>query len=321
MRTLIAFYHLCLKMLTMKQSQVSHISNYRIAKSGYCMILILFSLVSLSAMAQNADSIVLIHKNRTTIIPVPVKSKKTAIEITDSNRVIEIGVSSRELSDNHTSVPEFIPGKSTKTIKWFSRFETGYTMIFSQQHDPGYYYNPYDSITYWVYYNNDIIQGLKVGLSVYEKEKIINQKFSFALGFDLGYSVLTRNGKNPPEASYDSVVNVMDGGDPLRVGRFQLICPLEFRYRITQTKSVSFFRVGLNLGTTFNLYRFSSDLKSIYTYNQFSGNTPFLIQPKLGWESGKIGFTAAIEFRITYSNYTYGGFSYPVTFALTYRFY
>lgn len=298
-----------------------YILPYRIAKAGYWMLLFVFGLISLSSIAQNADSIILIHKNRTTIIPVPENSKKTTVEINDSNRVIEICVSSRDLPDDPgSSLDYLLPARRTKTIKWFSRIETGYTVIFSQKQEPRYYYDPYDSLTHWHYYNNDIIQGLKVGLSVYEKQKSINEKFSFVLGFDLGYSVLTRKGKSPPESLYDSVVNLMIGGEPIKINRFQLLCPLEFRYRITHSKSVSYLRMGINLGASFDIYNFNLKKGGNYIYS-LSGNTPFVIQPKLGWESERIGFIAIAEFRIRYYKNTYEGLSFPFSFALTYRLY
>ena len=231
--------------------------------------------VILATMAQKADSIVVNYDNQQTTIPVPAFGKQTTIKIADSVQMIEINVSRRGISDisKQTLYPANI-GSSQKTknkAKWFSEIEVGYTLSVP------YYYSP--SSSSYSYREGGNFQGYKLGLSVREKTRNINDKTAFVTGFKLGY-----------EQSFRNVDEQVTGNSPVyRSSFFKMLFPFAGKRQITVFDRPAYFSYGANFifGYSFISRKNNSNTESVYD------NGLLFLEPFLGIEFNKVGFRIA----------------------------
>jgi hypothetical protein len=56
------------------------------------LLLLIIGMTAAAAMAQKADSVIVIYDNQKTIVPLPVFGSQTSVSYADSNKVVEIGV-------------------------------------------------------------------------------------------------------------------------------------------------------------------------------------------------------------------------------------
>jgi hypothetical protein len=231
--------------------------------------------VILATKAQKADSIVVNYDNQQTTIPVPAFGKQTTIKIADSIQMIEINVSRRGISDisKQTLYPANM-GSSQKTknkAKWFSQVEAGYTLSVP------YYYSPTSS--FYAYREGGNLQGYKLGLSVREKTRNINNKTAFVTGFKLGY-----------EQSFRNVDVQVTGNSPVyRSSFYQLIFPFAGKRQITAFGLPAYVSYGANFifGYSFITRKNDFNTESIYD------NGLLFLEPFLGIEFNKVGFRIA----------------------------
>jgi len=277
-------------------------------------------------MAQESDSIVVTYDNQHTTIPVPEFGKQTTVKMADSIQVIEMSISRRKLSD--IKQPALYPSnnvtvvKPVKKTKWYSQLEAGYTIGFISNNInntisvDSYEFINLEPIVFNV--NTDILKGYKLGLSIYEKERIINTKFSYISGFKLGFAQSFRESKAIPVVD-DTIVHVFVGYEPIRLSRIQFLFPIGFRYHYKTGKSDSRLNIGTNIGSSIEYdgrKGYSGVVKNFRS-------TPLLLQPYLGLEVGKIGLLASTEIAFG-SNYDYRStntINISIGLSLTYRFF
>lgn len=272
-------------------------------------------------LAQEADSIVVTYDNQRTIISVPAFGKQTTIKMADSVQMIEIGVSRRKLSDfvqaNNISSHTASSGKQLKKTKWYSQIEAGYTLKF---------YNGPSSdhiiingiVPTTLYYNTDNTPGYKLGISVFENERSLNERFSYISGFKIGFAQSFRKSKEIPVVN-DTLGLMYAGYEPVTTTSLQFLFPLGFRQYLGTGKSGSSISFGANIGSSINLVKQG---RSSYGA-QFSG-TPLVIDPFIGFEKGKFGILASANLSFV-SKYVLSTretglkVDYGIGFALTYR--
>jgi hypothetical protein len=294
---------------------------YRKMKKLSNLLLLIFGLSTFSAIAQMADSVVVIYDNQKTIIPVPAFGSQTTIKLADSIQTIEIGVSRRKPNDipmSQQNVSFDLKGdKPLKKVKWYSQVEAGYTIKFiAGSSSESIIVNGTEPAT--LYYNTDNQQGYKIGISVFEKERYISNNFSYVSGFKLGFAQSYRKGKSQ-DIVQDSVLHLYVGYEPLTTSSIQFLFPFGFRQNIGSGISVSRIIFGSNIGSSIDLMK----TKGINGYINFGGS-PLIIQPFLGFEKGKLGIliTADFPFRSTYNvstRETVLKIDDGIGFSLTYR--
>ncbi len=293
---------------------------------AHTMILLLMIGITTLTNAQEADSIVVTFDNQHTIIPLPAFGKQITIKMADSVQMIEIGVSRRKLRDIQQAAlypsNPVTAGNPSKKVKWYSQIEVGYTMDFMSNSSKNVNIESTDFINLEPVvfcYNTDNLKGYKIGLSIFEKERYINNKLSFINGFKLGFAQSFRKYKEIPSAN-DTVVHIYVGYEALNITRIQFLFPFELSCLIASGKSNTKLSFGSNIGSSigFNKMRHSS-IKS------FTGS-PLILQPFLGIEKGKLGLltSANLSFGSTY-NYSMPdigwNLGYGIGISLTYRLY
>jgi hypothetical protein len=274
-------------------------------------------------MAQETDSIVVTYDNQRTIIPVPSFGKQTTIKMADSIQIIEIGVSRRKLSD--IVQPDKYPSttvaaiKPLKKTKWYSQIEAGYTLKFynGPSSDP-IIINGTDPVT--LYYNTDNTPGYKLGISIFENERSLNERFSYISGFKIGFAQSFRKYKDIP-FEHDTSARMYVGFEPVTTTSLQFLFPLGFRQYLVTGKSGSSISFGANIGSSINLVK----QKGSSYGTQFSG-TPLVIDPFIGFEKGKFGIQASANLSFV-SKYVLSTretglkVDYGIGLSLTYRFF
>jgi len=274
-------------------------------------------------MAQEADSIVVTYDNQYTIIPVPSFGKQTTIKMTDSVQVIEIGVSRKKINDfaqaNTISSTSAASGKPLKKTKWYSQIEAGYTLKFytgpSSDH---IIINGTEATT--LYYNTNNTPGYKAGISIFENERSINERFSYISGFKIGFAQSFRKYRDIP-AVHDTSARMFVGFEPVTTTNLQFLFPLGFRQYFGTGKSGSSTSFGANFGSSINLVKQN---RSSYGA-QFSG-TPLVIDPFIGFEKNKFGILATADLSFV-SKYVLSTrdtglkVDFGIGLSLTYRFF
>lgn len=282
---------------------------------------LIFGITTLTR-AQEADSIVVTYNNQSTIIPVPAFGKQITIKMADSVQMIEIGVSRRRLSD--IVQPDRYPSntvtadKPLKKTKWYSQIEAGYTMKF--------YTGPSsETITLngneltTLYYNTDNISGYKAGISIFEKERSLSERFSYISGFKIGFAQSFRRSQNIPEVQ-DTLARIFVGFSPMTTTSLQFLFPLGFRQYLGTGKSGSLINYGANIGSSINR------VKQKYSSLGAQSSTFLIIDPFFGFEKGKIGIQALVNLSFD-SKYNYSvhnttlNVEYGIGLSLTYRFF
>jgi hypothetical protein len=284
------------------------------------ILVLIIGIITLTT-AQEADSIVVTYDNQHTIIPVPAFGKQTTIKMADSVQMIEIGVSRRKISDiaqtdkypSNTVAAE----KPIKKVKWYSQLEAGYTLNFyTGPVSESIIINGTEPVI--LDYNTDNQQGYKLGISIFEKERSITNKFSYVGGFKLGFAQTFRK-SNYPDFEYDTVSHLLVGFDPITTSSIQFLFPFGFRQYIGSGKSNARINFGSNIGSSIDLIKREMSTNNI----QFSGS-PLILQPFLGVEIWKLGLltTANLSFGSEFDYSSRGSklsVDYGVGFSLTYR--
>jgi hypothetical protein len=276
--------------------------------------------ITTSAMAQEADSIVVNYDNQRTIIPVPAFGKQTTVKMADSIQIIEFNVSRRY----HTDLPQSAmysdrnstSEKSLTKSKWFSQFEAGYEIGYAGK----YQFPLYNSTPTRIFHiNNDPFHGFRLGLSVFDRERIINSNLSYNIGFKFGIVELFRVQKTKTEIPYDTINhihNIYIGYDPYTITRLQLLIPAGMQYSFSSGKAISKIIFGANIGTSFNIMTFKGDDGNLRNYKSLS---PVVLQPYFGIEFGKIGLLSTLDIEMVNGNLA--EVKYSLGFSLTYRFF
>ena len=277
--------------------------------------------LSTVTLAQKTDSIVVTYDNQHTIISVPAFGKQTTIKMADTVQLLEFSVSRRKLSD--ILLPAQYPSnidaieKPLKKTKWYSQIEAGYMIEFVT--GPSSEATTINQEPATLSYNKDNLQGYKLGISIFERERSITSKFSYVSGFKLGFSQSFRKLKNTP-VIYDTIPRTYYVGyNPISISRLQFLFPFGFRQYIGSGKSNARINFGSNIGSSIDLIKDRWNSNNI----QFSGS-PLLLQPFLGLEKGKFGlltimdlsFGSEYDFSIRSSKLSV---DYSVSFSLTYR--
>jgi len=223
-------------------------------------------------MAQKADSIVVTYDYKHTTIPLPAFGKQITIKMADSIQMIEISVSRRGISD--ISKQALYNANTSQKIKnkakWLSEVEAGYTLSVTD------YNAPFNS---HIYQEGGNFQGYKLGLSVREKTRNINNKTAFVTGFKLGY-----------EQSFRNVDIQVTGDSPIyRSSFFKMLFPFAGKSKISAFGLPANISYGANfiVGYSFITRKKNSNAESMYD------NGLFFLEPFLGIEFNKIGLRIA----------------------------
>lgn len=277
---------------------------------------LVIGIAAFTAKAQEADSVTVIYDNQKTQIPVPEFGKKTTIKMADSIQTIEIAVSRSRPSDSLSAVNELAIKNPKKKTKWFSQVEAGYVLGFvAKDRFPFYISSP----PYVYHINNDLLPGFRLGLSVFDRERIINSNLSYNVGFKFGIVDHFRTQKSKPEIIYDTInqiQNIYIDYDPYTITHLQLLIPFGMRYSFLSGKSISKISFGTNLGTAFNIVTFRGDDGNLRNSKSLS---PLVLQPFLGFEYGKIGLLSTLDIEMINGNIA--EIKYSLGFSLTYRFF
>jgi len=250
----------------------------------------------IATMAQKADSIVVTYDNQLTTIPVPAFGKQTTIKMADSVQMIEISISRHKISDisKQALYPANI-GSSQKTknkAKWFSQVEAGYTLtaLFSYSYS---------------YQEAGNFQGYKLGLSVREKMRNINEKTAFITGFKLGYEQSFR----------DESVQITGDSPVYRSSFFKMLFPFAGQRKITAFNRPAYFSYGANFifGYSFITRKNNSNIESVYD------NGLLFLEPFLGIEFNKVGFRIASSRNLAPDMSFYNPVKAVNSISLTYR--
>lgn len=288
------------------------------------MLLLIFGMTVATAMAQNADTVIVIYKNQKTIIPVPALKSQTSISYSDSTRVIEIGVAQRKPDDiplfpQYNSI-DLSAGKPANTSKWFSQVEVGF--VFGYKDD--YYFKTFSGnsnggpykFSQDFYFNN--WTGYQIRLQLHEKERYFNRNYSFVTGVKLGYAqsfipVISNIWK---QDSLNNTIDHHDNSFQLKVNTIHFLYQFGISYNFKTGK----FPARINLG---NCVGFSvANIKGATNLiSEESFLSTAVLQPFLGLEIGKVGAMASVGFNVPHIGYYKrdNDFGPSLAFSFTYR--
>lgn len=282
-------------------------------KMGNKFLLILLGLTSLSAIAQKADSVIVIYDNQKTVISVPAFGSLTTVKFSDSIQEIEIGVSRQKPNENYTL--RIIPNNSSiivkpeRTRKWFSQIEIGYSLGFVRSNGLYYLIDSLDKTTYQI--NMDRPKGYILSLSVCDKERKLNENLSYISGFRFGFAQYFRAAKPKPAINDTNVV--FYGYDALRENHFKFLIPFAIRYHFPNSKSDALINLGANLGYLISANkRWPDDFTTLG-----SASAVLIINPFVELQINQFGFLFSTEFYAPGTDIMKSSMG----FSLTYRFY
>jgi len=277
--------------------------------------------ITTSAMAQDADSIVVIYNNQPTTISMPALGKKTTIKMADSVQIIEIDISRRKLTDlPYSALYSAKNTSSEKSLikkKWFSEVEAGYVIGFVNKNRFPLYTSSSSRNVYHI--NNDPLPGFSLGLSVFDREQIFKSKLSYNIGFKFGIVNQFRIQKPKTELPFDTInqlYNVYIDYDPFTITSLQLLIPVGLRYSFGSGKAISKISFGANFGTAFNIETYRGDDGNLRNYTSL---TPVVLQPYFGMEFGKFGLLSTLAIPMT--NGSVAEIKYSLGFSMTYSFF
>ncbi len=284
-------------------------------------MLTMLVLITFSAKGQKTDSVSVIFDNQKTMIAVPDFGYKTIIKMTDSAQVVEISVARQKPQDSlfyrQSFASEAKSPMHLKKVKWYSQIEAGYTIkTIAGPSSESIVVNGTEPAT--LHYNKDNQQGYRLGISIFEKERDISDKFSYVSGFKLGFAQSFRKAKDQSNGQ-DSVVHLYVGYDPITTTSIQFLFPFGFRQSFGPEKSESRIYFGTNIGSSIDLIK----MKGVNGNFSFGGS-PLILQPFLGFEKGKLGIliNADFPFSSTYdvsTRQTVLKIDDGIGFSLTYR--
>ncbi len=268
-------------------------------------LVLIFGITASTAIAQKADSVIVIYDNQTTIIPLPAFGSQTSVSYADSNKVIEIGIWLRkpgELSPfPQLSSRDGNSVKSPKKSKWFSQVEAGYSISI-----PSYTYPQYNR-------KNENFNGYKLGLSVREKERFANNKISIVSGVKLGYMQSFRHVFTPE--SNDQVILY---SEVFRSSFPNIVFPISFKYHFKAFDLPANIYIGANLvyGYMF-ISRYDNRTGLIKEYD----NALIFLEPNVGIEIGKLGLNFASGRNLFPEMSFYNPVKSVNSLSITYRFF
>jgi hypothetical protein len=264
---------------------------------------------------QNADSVIVIYDNQKTVIPVPAFGSLTTVKYSDSIQVIEIGVSRQKPYDGFslrlTSPNSSLTTNPKRTRKWFSQVEAGYSLGFVRSKGLYYPEDSLDKTTYQV--NNTRPMGYVLGLSVCDKERVLNKNYSYISGFKFGYGQYFRAAKPLPVTSDTNIV--FYGYDALKENHFKFLVPFGIRYHFANSKSEALINFGANLGYLISVYKHWT-----YDHNTSYGDASAVLalNPFIELQIKQIGFQFSTELFVPEPTQILKS---SMNFSLTYRFY
>ncbi len=276
-----------------------------------------------SAIAQESDSLVVIYDNQHTTIQMPALGKKTSIKMADSVQIIEIDVSRRKITDLPYSTLYSTKKSSTEKplikTKWFSEVEAGYVIGFIDKNR----FPAYTSYPPFIYHvNNDPLPGFSLGLSVFDRERILKSNLSYNIGFKFGFSNHFRIKKPETEIPIDTinqVYNIYIDNDSYTATSIQLLMPVGMHYTFSSGKSISKISFGANLGIGLGFQHYKDDDMSRNSKNSIG--IPPIVQTYVGYEYNKIGILGTVEFTSLQNLLPLSEIKYKVGLSLTYRFF
>lgn len=288
------------------------------------MLLLIFGMTVSTAIAQNADTVIVIYKNQKTIIPVPAYKNQSSISYSDSNQVIEIGVAQRKPGDNplfpQYNYSDLSNEKPANTSKWFSLVEAGF--VFGYKDD---FYNktiPGNSngVTYqfWqdYYFNN--WTGYQIRLQLHEKERYFNRNYSFVTGVKLGYaqSFIPVKSNMTEQDSLNYTLDSYDNSFQLKVNTIHFFYQFGISYHFKTGKLPARINLGNGVGFSAANIKGATNLKSEESFLLTA-----VIQPFLGLEIGKVGVMGSVGFNVPHIGYYKrdNDFGPSLAFSLTYR--
>lgn len=241
------------------------------------LFLLVIGMTSFVTMAQKADSVIVIYKNQQTIIPVPAYKSQASISYSDSIRVIEIGVAQRKPGDisifPQNSLKNMLIEKPKDKAKWFSQIEAGYSFSI-----PSKTYASYNL-------KNEDFKGYKIGISVREKERYVNNKISIVSGVNLGYIQSFRHVMSPE--SNDQVILY---SEVFRSSFLNISFPISFKYHFSAFDLPANIHIGANLVYG---YMFISRNNNRTGLQKEYDNGLIILEPHTGIEIGKLGLNIA----------------------------
>ncbi|MFZ4547622.1 MAG: hypothetical protein ACOYN4_09310 [Bacteroidales bacterium] len=276
------------------------------------LVLIIW-LLDFTTIAQNADSVIVIYDNQKTVIPVPAFGSLTTVKYSDSIQVIEIGVSRQKPNDNHslrlTPLNSALIANLQRTRKWFSQVEVGYSLGFVRSKGLYYPVDSLDKTTYQV--NKNKPMGYILGLSVCDKERVLNNNYSYISGFKFGYSQYFR-AANPLPVTNDTNI-VFYGYDALKENHFKFLVPFGLRYHLLNGKSDAQINFGANMGYLISVYKHWANNN---TYGDASA--VLMVNPFIELQIKQFGFQFSTELFVPEPTQIMKS---SMDFTLTYRFY
>jgi len=286
-------------------------------------LVLIFGIAAITAVAQNADSVVVIYENQKSIIPLPAFGGQTSVSYADSNKVVEIGVWVRKPGEISTFSQlysnEVNSGKSTSKSKWFSQMEAGY--IGGSTHGGGIYGTTYllEGVQVQLTENFSVSDrnGYQIRLSVLEGEFYLNKKSSIISGFKLGFSqsYLKAHSFLTLRDSSGNQLSSNENNYEFRINSFQFLYQFGYSYHFNAGK----LPARINVGNSIGILRTSTKTNNQESYGGLLYAS--LLQPYFGMEIWKMGVLFSADFALPYNHYyilrdNLGG---NISLALTYR--
>lgn len=276
------------------------------------LMVLIIGLSAFTTLAQKADSVIVIYDNQKTVIPVPAFGSLTTVKYSDSTQVIEIGVSRLKPNDNYSL--RLTPFNSTevanpqRTRKWFSQIEVGFTLGYVRSENLYYPIDSLDKTTYEA--NLDRPMGYNLGVSVCDKERKLNDKYSYISGFKLGYSQYFREAMPKPATSDTNIV--FYGFDRMRENHLKFLVPFGIRYHFINSKNDAQINFGANLGYLLSLYKcWPDDFSTIG-----SGSAVLTLNPFVELQISQFGFLFSTEFYAPGTDIMKSSMGFSITYRL-----
>jgi len=290
------------------------------------LLLSIIGMIACSAIAQNADSVIVIYDNQKTIVPLPAFGSKTSVSFADTNKVVEIGVWIRKPGEpsllSQLYFDEVTTGKPKNKSKWFSEIEAGYIRGYYSSQGEGTSISsswgtgiPRTTITETS--SRSLRKGYQIRLSVMEGEFYLNEKSSIISGFKLGFSqsFMQAHSYGNVTDSTGKELRSFDNHYNFRINSFQFLYQFGISYHFNVGKLPSRINVGNSLGV---LRINTKNNNQEYYGGSFYAS---LLQPYFGMEIWKMGVLFSTDLALPNNNYrilnhNLGG---NISVALTYR--
>lgn len=271
------------------------------------LLLLIIGMTAATAMAQKADSVIVIYKNQQTIIPVPVYKSQSSVSYSDSIKVIEIGVSHRKPGDislfPQNPYDNLTIEKHKSTSKWFSQIEAGYIIGFTENEDE--FITMHTDVSppssYVTHTHMSDSKGYQLRLLLHEKEYFLDKKKSFVSGFELGFSQTFLDARRTIryDTSFGALPNASEVLYKFRINNFQVMYRFGISYYITKWEVPARINIGNCLG--FSVTKIID--KNDKIHQSYSHINTTLLQPYLGFEISKIGVLLSADLNVPQSSH------------------